>query len=189
VAGLLIFAAGCDGASAVTRDVCGPQQRFGACGGDVVGTWKLSCYGQLLEGITVTANVPDVVYTFGADGSYSLSVTGPDYVVTVSPSLFSLDGGAIATASGTTSCDQLSPDATFFGGSCALVGTDCACTYPTANLSEAGTYTKTASGDKLFLHRNQGGVLVDSYCVSGDTLTFFLRFGNFPTAGAFTRQP
>ncbi len=139
----------------------------------------------------MSANVPEMVYTFGADGHYSLAVSGPDYVVSVPSSLFALDGGTLTTASGITSCDQLGQDAALFGGSCAIVGTDCACTYPTANLNQSGTYSIVGNDkDKLELTGNQGGVLatIDAYCVGGDTLTFFARFGNFPTGARFTKQ-
>jgi hypothetical protein len=154
---------------------CAQQPLVRPCGGELVGTWKLSCYEALGAGVTVTG-LPLETYAFDAQGRYALSVADSSYVVNVPSAAFTQDGPYGA------SCADLSMAAETVGGSCAMDGTTCACTHPSA-MAGTGTYS-VDTGTSVTLSQ----AVVAPYCVDGDVLSLPVVIGNFATLGMFAKQ-
>jgi hypothetical protein len=156
-----------------------------ACGGNIVGTWKItdSCVGSgdLLEPATdcpgQTGSTSNFQITgtlvYNADDTYTATTSSTGNVIIKYPN-------TCLTTNGIT-CDELSqgvmeeldmPGAAFTAGSCAAAPTACVCTLAidSAGSIENGTYTTTAAG-VLTQTPNGGDIGNSSYCVKGSTLT------------------
>jgi hypothetical protein len=176
--------AGCAANGAVPPGACNAQQLMHECGGDLTGTWTLSCYEPLANGITI-ADAPAETITFDGAGRYALSASGQDYLVTVPATDFQPDGGVHAA-----DCSALDGIAALFGGHCAAVAAGCACTYPQAALAESGSFATSGTRVTLMPTRSSPTGIVsenEGYCASGGILTMPVRFGNFLTSGSFVR--
>jgi hypothetical protein len=164
------WVAGCGGGG--SPDACG---RVEPCGGDLVGTWRLSsaCSTQpalpakLCAAATVKHSSFEVsgTATFGADGTYGISATTWG-TIEVSVPASCLTGGDV-----TSSCTQLALQAPAnIGAQCLASGDGCFCTFviPSHDVAEAGTYAANGS----MLTAAPPGGLVDgaAYCVAGDRL-------------------
>ncbi|HTQ02759.1 MAG TPA: hypothetical protein VMI54_02840 [Polyangiaceae bacterium] len=170
---------------------------FSPCGGDVVGTWKMSslCGASdtsnagsggmagvpscATDGTTESAN-SDVVITFGSDGSYSAKGT-----ITISLDFTFDDTCAMASfgVDAATTCAVLAAagGSAMTGGSlsCAPKDADCSCHFTSdpSETDDEGTYT--ISGDEVtlnYVETDSDGTTTpymetDPYCVDGDTLT------------------
>lgn len=160
------------------------QHRDG-CGGDLVGTWRLSCYESQPD-MSLTESSDSQRLTFKSDGTYAFSPDG-DYSLIVSSS-YARDGGGCAT---------LDERASLYDGTCADAGSgDCRCDYTAAGLAMNGTYS-TSGPQVSFTYSPKTPILngvglpvtvTQDYCVSGETLTTPTRFGNFIVGGVFTRE-
>jgi hypothetical protein len=182
LAWLSLAAVGCTGGGSGSSPMtCTQLPLQMPCGGDLVGTWTLSCNEPLTAGLTVTSP-PEERYTFDSSGKYTFSASGPDFVVNIPSADFVPDGGL---NSSWESCPMASTNAAAFGGSCAIVGETCACAFPTSAQGQLGTYT--TSGNTVMMEQATSAVNV-AYCATGSTLTVLTRFANFPTTGVFTRQ-
>jgi len=147
---------------------------FNACGGSIVGTWKLP--GKVLCGSKGTAtpppsgcmtinNLADLEQTgtlmFSADGTWVSNITfrGTE---TLSYPVSCLSGGTCAGQSATL------PDAGMVG-SCVENGAGlCVCTY-TLDMSASGHGTYTTSAGKLSVVGSTPSAM--DYCVQGNTLS------------------
>jgi hypothetical protein len=174
--------AGCGDQSGSTAPVpCMPEQIHAACGGDLAGTWALTCYQALPAGVTVTSP-PGQTYDFDSSGKFSLVATGLQFVVDIPLTDFVPDGGF---NSSWQSCFDADIGAKLFDGSCTAVGDSCSCTYPIPRSAQTGTFS-VAENKVTFVQPTT--TINEGYCVDGNSLTLLTRFGNFPTPGVFTRQ-
>jgi hypothetical protein len=151
-----------------------------ACGGDLVGTWKVtsSCVtinATMFDDMCPTASVrtSDVSVkgsmTFNADLTYTSTAT------LMGKAVITLPASCLTGPGGTVTCAQLNAlfalDPSTAGVTC--VGTSsCTCTGPLSDApsNETGTYTTTAAG--ILTQTATGGTPEESaYCVKGTTLT------------------
>lgn len=180
--GLLSMVAGCPDPASPPAVCTQAQVDISPCGGDLVGTWKVACYGPLSPDVTLTSP-PEITIRFDSAASYSKSATGDDYVVQIPLSEIGPDRTFHAA-----SCADLDSVAASVGGGCQTIGSDCECTYSTSALSQSGTYS--TSGDHVTT--SISGSAIDSttqgYCVNGNQLRLGVHVGNFGTAAVFIKQ-
>jgi hypothetical protein len=184
--------------------VGGPACGVDACGGDLVGAWRLTemCIdgsvlmadlaGRLM-GTCPAARVGSISYfpsggmVFNADFTYSIDVQ-------VSGSL-AVNIPASCFPAGTTCLDfsaelqeSLARNASVQSASCAGAGI-CACTIveTPSQASETGSYTLTGAA-LVTTAAGTGDVVTTDYCVSGATLTVFEPPGEALTAFVAQRQ-
>jgi hypothetical protein len=171
-----------------------------ACGGDVVGTWKITSSCVKYTGSAMTDFCPSATLgatsfnvtgseTFGADGTYTSAITVAGSVtVNVPASCLKFNGL-------TLTCDQITqvfaamPQAGIKSFKC--VGTsDCACTVsPDDAVSNgAGTYTTTGAGLLSLMPTNGATSDMTDYCVKGSTMTQSPRSGDITGTIVFTKQ-
>ena len=174
---LVLCLAGCNEAAGPAACTTHPAA---GCGGDLVGTWKLSCHDTLGSGIQVTP-MPELTYVFGADGTYKRSSSNGDYVVQIANADFQPDGGVHSS-----DCAELDKSAGLFAGHCVPAGDNCDCTYAASGLTETGTYSTT---DVRVMLQGPIATFFEGYCVSGNTLSLEARAGNFLTSGTYVKQP
>jgi hypothetical protein len=160
-----------------------------ACGGNIVGTWKITsscvtiaigsmdlmgCPGETasLSGAAITGTV-----TYRADMTYTSADTITGTVIDDVPA------ACLASQGTTLSCAQLTQllQSSGMAGQCAnAAGGGCRCTLPldTTNPPTNGTYATTAAG--VLTETDQGSTTADmsDYCVSGTTLTESPRPGS-----------
>jgi hypothetical protein len=179
--GLAMFLGACDGGGGGT---CG---NTAACGGDVVGTWKISSTCLTIDpnatmGMTEcpgeTVSVVDLketgTVTYKADNTYSAMTSVSGTIVIGLPKSCLSQGGLTLTCAQlnqvlaqSTAGDPTAPKVT-----CVEAGASCSCTMtlPPTPSSESGTYTTTAAGLLTQQPTNGDSSAVD-YCVKGQTLT------------------
>ncbi len=163
-----------------------------ACGGSLVGTWKLvdacetaipqmsnsACPGETFQVGSVSING---TVTFGTDMTYSIALTE-----SVTDTL-NFPASCLTVGGVTLTCSQIaqsintataSPDAGLSPTTCASSGSGCTCTLndQTTTIDESGTYT-ISGGTFTTASANGGGMGGGSYCVSGNTL----RVASIPT--------
>lgn len=179
--GLFLLACGDTSSSSASCD------NVDGCGGDVVGTWKVtsSCLSvdtsdmmsDSCPGLKTTASGYDVTgtATFNADMTFATSLTMTGNVVVTMPK-------ACLTRQGiTVTCAQVQqsfeaqiaqPDALFSSGSCKSAsdgGCSCTLAITPRSSTSAGTYS-TENGVLTQMH--DSGTLGESeYCVKGGKLT------------------
>jgi hypothetical protein len=172
----LAFVSSCGGSGG------GTCSNSAACGGNIVGTWKItsscvtaseqmfdmSCPGASVSStnLTVTGSV-----TYMADLTYTSNFTSSGSVTVTLPASCLMSQGITVT------CDQLnqifaSDPTTPPGTHCSNAGSGCACTVVEMNQTstDTGTYTTTPAG--LLTETAAGGTPDQSdYCVKDTTLT------------------
>jgi hypothetical protein len=165
---LALAAAGCGGGA--SADSCGQVQ---PCGGDVVGTWKLTSacavHPPVPDGLCAAATVAHSSYeisgtaTFGADLKYSIVANARATLEVTVP------GSCLTIGGVTTSCTQLTPQVgSGVNVRCVESGDGCLCTFVQLprDLGEMGTYT--TSGSTLTETPAGGTPSSVGYCVAGD---------------------
>jgi hypothetical protein len=175
-----IAVAGCDGDSKG-----GSCAQPDACGGDVVGTWKIvdSCIDFELPPIDsdfcpqATASVADIALsggvTYDADLTYSSTLTMAfSFVIKYPLSCFSSGGQTITCAEFNDALQEelaANPNPDFQSYTCASAGSFCNCTAVATPMTqtESGTYTTTSG---RITTTSSGDSSTDKYCVQGDTL-------------------
>jgi hypothetical protein len=154
--------------------------KVAACGGNIVGSWKVgaSCASPSTPSIMgcTNASVKDAnvsasgTSTFNSDGTFTVETTQSASETLVIPMSCLSAGGMTAT------CGQLSTilGAALMGdagttASCTTSGSDCDCTIalPSSATHEMGTYT--VSGNTLTTTSN-GTMTSTDYCVQGNEL-------------------
>jgi hypothetical protein len=156
-----------------------------ACGGNIVGTWKItdSCVGSgdLLEpaddcpgqtGSTANFKITGTL-VYNADQTYTAITSSTGNVVIKYPNTCLTTNGITCAALSQGVMDELAmPGATFTAGSCAAAPTACVCTLAidSASAVEKGVYTTTAAG-VLTQEPTGGDIGTSSYCVTGNTFT------------------
>jgi hypothetical protein len=153
-----------------------------ACGGDVVGTWKVtsSCLkytGSMMTDFCPTATIGATHFditgseTFGADGTYTSAVTIAGSVTVNFPASCLMVNGLTLTCAQLNQVFATMPDPSIKSFNC--VGTSgCACTVAPADqvTNSAGTYTTTGAG--LLTETPTGGAPDQTdYCIKGSTMT------------------
>lgn len=172
----------CGGSSSGDSDTC---RNISACGGDVVGSWRITsscitvdtstmmpnadCPGQTTRAsdIGVSGN-----FTFNADGTYDSTATVNGNVIVGMPATCLTRNGITFTCAQLEQGLDASLPATFSSASCvAPVGGGCSCTLvmaPTTSTT-SGTYTVA---DGVITQMPLGAAPSSSdYCVKGTTLT------------------
>lgn len=170
--------AGCDGSSG------GTCASAAACGGDIVGSWKVtsSCIdldlsgmdsGFDCDGVTTRASGFKVTgdITYRADGTFSRNSTVTGNVVVTIPSACLVTNGITLTCAQIqqASASNLADEYTSIKCS---GSSSCTCTAALAPVTSTatGTYSTTAAG--LLTETDAGGAPEQSdYCVKGSTLT------------------
>lgn len=186
------------GSSAKNAEVisCDP---FTACGGDLVGTWRLvSSCGSVSsspcppsERISFKSSVTQATYTFASDGTFTFAASG-DLTEALRYPVACLSG--ITDAGTPQACadierafltttqtgDAGTPTVVVKSVSCSTAANDsCACTAVLTSPSAQTTGSYTTSDNQLTLAgsaldggvRDAGADSVWEYCVSGNTLT------------------
>jgi hypothetical protein len=176
VGSLLAFiAVGCDGSG-----TCGNSA---ACGGNVVGTWKItsSCVSVNASASTMNSQCPGETVsssnvrvsgsvTYNADGTYTSTGTTSGFITVNIPQSCLTINGVTVTCAQITQASQANPTA---GVTLNCSGTSgCTCTESIADQTsdETGTYTTTAAG-VLTQTPTSGTASSDDYCVKGTTMT------------------
>ena len=181
--GVCLFVSACGS----TSDGDGKCQNGAACGGSIVGAWKVtsSCLTLDLGSTMGSAACPDQTSeaknlkatgtaTYGADLTFTSNLTLSYDAVVTQPKSCLMVGNITLT------CDQLQQaveaqlaTTPFTSVGCkGSAGGGCACTFSGAsqNVSDAGTYTTTGAG--LLTQTTTGGTPDDSdYCAKGSSLT------------------
>ncbi len=185
VAALLV---GCGGSSNSKDDDSGECAAAAACGGNIVGSWKISatCLTFDISSTMSNDNCPEQTtrvadwemtgnLNFDADLSYSANATQIGTVVTTVPASCLMRQGITLTCAQLEDALQTSlADSGFSSGTCSTSsGNGCACTLVTLPQSTnvTGTYTTTGAG--VLTQTPTGGSPSgsSSYCVKGSTLT------------------
>lgn len=165
----------------------GAQCAVVACGGELVGTWKITA--SCLEGSPSPLDTcPGTLVTFesfSASGALTFSADGTwqrDGVVTVTAQeSFGSSCGSDALCSGYTS--EFEAVAGVEQATCSTSSGACVCEYmQQVTSSNFGTYTSDGSGLAELYDQSAGTTRHDQYCVNGNTLTI----GGL-SVGAFTR--
>lgn len=173
---VLVTAACSDGSDASSGANGGSCNWPGACGGDVVGTWKVS--GECLLGTPANSSCPSWSasvavqasgsFTFTADGSYSMNLDATVSEAATYPA--SCLSGVSDCASLATAFQQRSDVAS---ASCSgTPSTSCSCHIGFVPLTGAGDGTYTTSGNMLTNTNSSGKTTTRSYCVKGNTMTW-----------------
>lgn len=179
--GVCLFVSACAGSNE-SSDKCANGS---ACGGNIVGTWKIisSCV-TIDPGAMINANCPGETastsglklsgsVTYAADMTYTSNVTVSGNVAV------SLPASCLKQSNITLTCDQLSqafaaqPMMGISGGSCSNAsggGCSCKAAITDQNTTETGTYTTTGAGARTQTS-STGKAETDTYCVKGSTLT------------------
>ncbi|HVT08105.1 MAG TPA: hypothetical protein VHO67_11645 [Polyangia bacterium] len=166
------WASSCGGGAGGAGGSCGKVE---PCGGPVLGTWKAapacvgsgftatfqnSCPGVTVSGVTATQSG---TYTFNADLTYSIAVTGQATFDVTFPASCNSSGSCAGLAAQLQTAD---PGAT---ATCTGTGA-CVCHFVVpATDDEQGTYT-TGGTTVTLLNSADGSTTPQSYCVQGNTL-------------------
>jgi len=151
---------------------------FNACGGSIVGTWKLPgkvlCGSagsgtQLPSSCTARNNLAELLQSgtlaFSDSGTWVSSMTF-DGTETLTYPASCLSGGATCASRGSNSADA------GMVGSCAEnTSGACVCTYTLDNMTMVGQGTYTTSGGRLSVVGSDPSSM--DYCVQGNTLTMY----------------
>ncbi len=188
--GVCLFVSACGS----TSDGDGKCQNGAACGGSIVGAWKITstCLTLDLGSTMGSANCPEQTsaaknlkasgnVTYGADLTYTSNLTLSYDAVVTQPKSCLMVGNITLT------CDQLQQAVearlamtAFTSVSCkGSAGGGCACTFGGASeaITDAGTYTTTGAG--LLTQTTTGGTPDDSdYCAKGSALTLSPHAGS-----------
>jgi hypothetical protein len=178
------FLACSSGSSSSGGGTCGTVS---ACGGDIVGTWKVvdacaglssssttngTCTGETVQVGSYTANG---TITFNADMTYAVSVTQSFSETATLPASCLMMNGITVTCDELTAALNETTQADAGAGmtTCTAAGSSCNCTIALSGLSttEMGTYT--LSGDTFSTTSSAAGTTSSSttgYCVQGNTL-------------------
>jgi hypothetical protein len=164
-----------------------------ACGGDVVGNWKITsaCLSASAmmdascPGATASASSLQVTgtATFGADMTYSRTTTSSGTETINFPTSCLSQGGLTITCAELGLLLMQNPS---MGSGTCTGSTSCTCTVTLKNSTstDTGTYTTTAAG-VLTLTSAANGVEDDDYCVKGTTtLTVSPHAGSASAMGA-----
>jgi hypothetical protein len=178
--GMTILGCGSSSGGGGSDDASGTCGKVAACGGDLVGTWKVAaacanitsmpsnsqCPNESVQGASVTASGTS---TFNSDLTFSLDLTESVSETLVVPM-------SCLTAGGTTvTCDDLSSTlgaALGDGGvmtSCTTSGSNCNCTIGLAGQSTHETGTYSVSGNS-FSTIVGGTTSTTDFCVQGNQL-------------------
>ena len=179
-----LFLVGCGGSS--EDDGSGACPNVTSCGGDVVGSWKITstCLAFDVPSTMGNDGCPDQTtrvvdwqmsgnLNFNADLTYSANATQTGTVVTTLPA-------ACLTRSGITlTCAQLEDglqaslaNGGFSSGTCSTsAGNGCACTLVTLPQSSNATGTYSTDGGVLTQTQTGGSPESSDYCVKGSSLT------------------
>jgi len=164
---------------------CGAPE---ACGGDVVGTWKVtsSCFATAPEAFAVMGcpsakvNVSDLSVTgtdtFKADKTEQATVSYGGSISMTYPS------SCLAPYGSPPDCDLVAAvfaadiaastdDTPFKSVTCKATGGGCVCTLPAAPNLTTETATYSTSGGVLTETDSKGEVTQSTYCVSGEMMT------------------
>lgn len=154
-----------------------------ACGGSLLGTWKIvsTCFAAMAQGsascasetIGVTGFEETGTYVFNSDLTYSASVN-PTGELDLTIPASCVPAQPIATTCATfnaTYAGLVSPGSPYASAGCAVTGTDCRCifTFNGQPISVTGTYA--VSGTGVTLTPSGAAASTDSFCVQGTTLT------------------
>jgi hypothetical protein len=187
VLGISIGVAACSGGGAVlpTAASC---DGGAACGGDVVGTWRISpctaaptdlssfdmtCPPATLRSVISTF---DETLTFKADLSYetTFAETG-QYQFDYPPACVSADGATVSCDYFKGKIDSLvgttSPKFTVEPATCVAANGGCSCTTAFTFAPQVLPGTYSISGTTLTQTRSLGPTISNDYCVQGNTLT------------------
>lgn len=179
--GTLCLFSACGGSSSSSGGTCGAAS---ACGGDILGTWKVSSSCIIADASSMIGNSSCPAATestsgmkiagtvaYSADKTYSSDFTISGNVV------INLPASCLTQQGVTVTCAQLQQGlssnmtSAFSSATCAESGGGCACTLALNSQvrTETGTYS-TAAG--TLTQTATGGTPGDSdYCVMGNTLT------------------
>lgn len=162
------------------------------CGGNVVGTWKITnvCASGMLSNSlgSVCPGASEQVgsinasgtATFNSDGTYSTSTTASASVtLTIPNSCLSQSGVTISC--GAIGSSLANPDAGT-SGSCASNGSNCDCTVASSPMSSSSAGMYTTSGTTITTTPTGNSSSSNDYCVQGNTLYLLSNAG--PDAGA-----
>ena len=151
---------------------------FNACGGSIVGTWKLP--GKVLCGsagsgthppssCTASNNLADMTQsgtlTFSDSGTWVSAITF-NGTETVTYPASCLDGGATCADRAATT-----PDAGMVGSCVENTSGLCVCTYTLDNMTLGGQGTYTTAGGRLSVVGSDPSSM--NYCVQGNTLSWY----------------
>jgi hypothetical protein len=151
------------------------------CGGDVVGTWKIT--KSCADSATIIAAVSEVcpaatvqsidvqtngTFSFSADGTYTEGATTGGSATVFIPSSCLVQGGVTYTCSLVTLALTVMKPAGVDSISCsdASGGCDCKVVPSTVVTNEAGTYT--TSGNSYTTTASDGTSVESSYCIEGN---------------------
>jgi hypothetical protein len=183
VTGAALAESSCGGGNAGSS--CGPTE---ACGGDVVGAWKVtsSCFAAApgafpvmgcpgaavnVSGLTLTGTdvfKPDKTEQTTASYDGSISVTYPSSCLTSYGSPPNCD---LVTAVFAAEIAGSTSDTPFKSVACKSGGGGCVCTLPTAPNVTSVNSTYSTSGGVLTETDSTGEVTQSTYCVVGDMMT------------------
>jgi hypothetical protein len=185
-----------EGAGATGTD--GGTCSFTPCGGDIVGTWRLSSICALgpasdcppSGGVTVDRSKSEATFTFASDGTvvYAYSGTLTETLLYPDTCLAGIDAGTARACSDFQSEVQSSiqrddggaPLAGLTSFTCSVNASSiCMCdeVFTSAPQTENGTYTTSGDQVTITLAAADGGAVdggtnpPSEYCVSGNTLT------------------
>lgn len=171
-----LAAGGCTGSTSGNTSNCG---KVAACGGNVVGTWKVadscitsstasmpntSCPGETLQVASFQASG---TLTLNADMTYTTALSTAATLQLVEP-LSCLSSGTV-----TATCDQLAMGlnaADAGSANCTTSGMNCNCTSTFSQPTTTQTGTYSLSGTTVTITPANGTASTDSYCVQGSTL-------------------
>jgi hypothetical protein len=181
---------------------CGVAQ---TCGGDVVGTWKVtsSCLSATPDafGMTSCPMAPVDLSRFVLTGTTTFRADKTEETTATLSGMFTISfpSSCLAPAGGPVDCAQVtaglltksaSADATFSSASCKSGGGGCVCDFTVKPMTMTETDTYVTSGASLTETSSDGTVDVSTYCVSGTTLTEHLEgtkmMGNQGLSGSVT---
>jgi hypothetical protein len=169
-----VVASGCSGSTSSGGPNC---SSFNACGGNIVGTWKVTgeCIGSQYN--PFAAQCPSSTFSESASVSGTLTFeTNGMYTITdmgMASGSLSIPSSCL-TPGGITTCDQLQADFNGDGGTgtmatCSTTSTGCSCQLHANQATTTTNGTYTTSGSSLTLTSN-GTSGTSPYCVQGSGL-------------------
>ncbi len=192
-AGVCLLVSACAG----TKESTGTCSNSAGCGGNIVGTWKITSSCVTVDlGDAMNAECPGETtnssglkasgtVTYAADMTYTSSFTVTGNITLTLPASCLKRNNITLTCAQLT--ESLQSQMMMGAGSCSTAsGGGCSCKFPITGEpnSETGTYTTTGSGS-LTQTQSTGETETDTYCVKGSTLTISPT-NNATTSGTLT---
>ena len=168
------------------------------CGGDIVGTWKVTSSCVTTSGSIGEMDCPqatasfsnyrvDGTDTYRSDMTFTAALSFSfDYAIT-------LPASCLTTQGITITCAQLQvavraePNSNLPGVSCAAAGSGCTCTGKLEGSEQMGTGTWSTAGTVLTETDSGGQPQLSDYCVRGNTLQVMPHMDmTMPTMGTIS---